>query len=106
MTRTRILIAAAFSLIATTVHAQGHHSAVSAASASVYKSPTNVSPVIGEAKKGATLEVTRDVGSWVKVAWATAPDGVGYVRKAVGTMGALTPAVATSPATPTSTASR
>jgi hypothetical protein len=98
MTRMRIAIAAAFCLTATTVHAQGTHFTVSAASASVYKAPTNVSPVIGEAKQGATLEVTRDVGSWVKVAWAKAPDGVGYVRKTAGTMGSLGPATAVAPA--------
>jgi hypothetical protein len=97
MTRMRIAIAAAFCLTATTVHAQGTHFTVSAASASVYKAPTNVSPVIGEAKQGATLEVTRDVGSWVKVTWAKAPDGVGYVRKTAGTMGSLGPAVAAAP---------
>jgi hypothetical protein len=93
MTRIRIAIAAAFCLTATTVHAQGTHFTVSAASASVYKAPTNVSPVIGEATKGATLEVTRDVGGWVKVAWSQAPDGVGYIRKSAGTMGALGAAV-------------
>jgi hypothetical protein len=98
MTRMRIAIAAAFCLTATTVHAQGTHFTVSTASASVYKAPTNVSPVIGEVKQGATLEVTRDVGSWVKVAWSKAPDGVGYVRKAAGTMGTLSPAAAAAPA--------
>jgi hypothetical protein len=98
MTRMRIAIAAAFCLTATTVHAQGTHFTVSAATASIYKAPTNVSPVIGEAKQGATLEVTRDVGSWVKVAWAKAPDGVGYVRKATGTMGSLGAAAAAAPA--------
>jgi hypothetical protein len=98
MTRMRIAIAAAFSLIATTVHAQGTHFTVSAASASVYKAPTNVSPVIGEATKGVTLEVTRDVGSWVKVAWSKSPDGVGYVRKDAGTMGMPGPAASAAPA--------
>jgi len=93
MTRTRIAIAAALCLTASTVHAQNTHFTVSTASASVYKAPTNVSPVLGEAKQGTTLEVTRDVGSWVKVAWSNAPDGVGYVRKSSGTMGALGPAV-------------
>ena len=87
MTRTRIAIAAALCLTASTVQAQGTHFTVSAPSASVYKAPTNVSPVIGEARQGTTLEVTRDVGSWVKVAWSKAPDGVGYVRKSTGTMG-------------------
>jgi hypothetical protein len=106
MTRMRIAIAAAFSLIATTVHAQGTHFTVNAASASVYKAPTNVSPVIGEAKQGVTLEVMRDVGSWVKVAWSKAPDGVGYVRKAAGTMGTPAPASAAAPAAPASGAAR
>ena len=104
MTRIRIAIAAALCLTATTVHAQGTHFTVSAASASIYKAPTNVSPVLGEAKQGATLEVTRDVGSWVKVAWSQSPDGVGYVRKSAGTMGALGAAVpVTSAATPAAT---
>ena len=93
MTRMPIAIAAALCLTASTVHAQDTQFTVSAASASVYKAPTNVSPVIGEAKQGVTLEVTRDVGSWVKVAWSKSPDGVGYVRKSAGTMGTLGPAV-------------
>jgi hypothetical protein len=93
MTRLPFAIAAVFCLSASTVQAQGMHFTISAPAASVYKAPTNVSPVIGEAKQGATLEVTRDVGSWVKVAWSKAPDGVGYVRKSAGTMGELGPAV-------------
>src|SRR6478735_4928551 len=74
MTRMRIAIAAALCFTASTVHAQNTHFIVSTPTASVYKAPTNVSPVVGEAKQGATLEVTRDVGSWVKVAWSNAPD--------------------------------
>jgi len=105
MTRMRIALAAVLCLTASTVYAQTHF-VVSAPSASVYKAPTNVSPVVGEAKQGTTLEVTRDVGSWVKVAWSNAPDGVGYVRKSTGTMGSLGPAVAVTPAAPaTKTAS-
>jgi SH3 domain-containing protein len=100
MTRMRIAIAAVLSLTASTVQAQSTHFTVSAASASVYKAPTNVSPVIGEAKQGATLEVTRDVGSWVKVAWSKAPDGVGYVRKNAGTLGTLGAAVPATAAAP------
>ena len=100
MTRMRIAIAAALCLTASTVHAQNTHFIVSAPSASVYKAPTNVSPIVGEAKQGATLEVTRDVGSWVKVAWSNAPDGIGYVRKSAGTMGALGAAVPVTPAAP------
>jgi hypothetical protein len=100
MPRTLIAIAAAMCLTASTVHAQNTHLTVSVPSANVYKSPTNVSPVIGEAKQGATLEVTRDVGSWVKVAWSKAPDGVGYVRKSSGTMGSLGQPMPLTSATP------
>ena len=88
MIRMRIAIAMALCGVATTVHAQDMRFTVGAATTSVYKAPTNVSPVIGEAKQGTTLDVTRDVGSWVKVAWSKSPDGVGYVRKSAGTMGA------------------
>src|SRR5438045_2085348 len=67
MTRMSIASAAALCLTVATADAQNAHFIVSAPSASVYKAPTNVSPVVGEAKQGAALEVTRDVGSWVKV---------------------------------------
>ena len=30
------------------------------------------------------LEVTRDIGAWVKVAWPEAPDGIGYVHQSMG----------------------
>jgi outer membrane protein W len=61
---------------------------VTAASADVYKGPTTVTPVIGHATRGAVLPVTRNLGSWAKVAWPDAPDGIGYVHL---TMGRLTP---------------
>src|SRR6185436_8345369 len=109
MTRMWIAIAAVLCLTASTVHAQNTHFIVSAPSASVYKAPTNVSPVLGEAKQGTTLEVTRDVGSWVKVAWSNAPDGVGYIRKSAGTFGSLSgsaaSAAAATPAAPATKAS-
>ena len=93
MIRTSIATAVALCLQASAVSAQTQHFTVSTPSASVYKAPTNVSPVIGQATQGATLEVTRDVGSWLKVAWSQAPDGVGYVRKSAGTVSVLGPAV-------------
>ena len=99
MIRTWIATAAALTLHATVVSAQVQHFTVSGTPASVYKAPTNVSPVVGQATAGTTLEVTRDVGSWVKVAWSQAPDGVGYLRKSAGTVSVLGPAVAPTPAT-------
>ena len=38
--------------------------------------------IVGQAPRGAVLEVTRDIGSWVKVTWPEAPDGIGYVHRA------------------------
>jgi len=99
MIRTSIATAVALCLQASAVSAQTQHFTVSTPSASVYKAPTNVSPVIGQATQGATLEVTRDVGSWLKVAWSQAPDGVGYIRKSAGTVSVLGPAVTPTPAT-------
>jgi hypothetical protein len=68
------------------VTAQGTELTVNVASASVHKSPTTSSPVIGQAARGARLRVTREVGDWVKVAWPAAADGVGYVRVSNGSM--------------------
>lgn len=68
------------------VTAQGTELTVNVASASVHKSPTTSSPVIGHAARGAKLQVTRNVGDWVKVSWPAAADGVGYVRSNLGSM--------------------
>lgn len=68
------------------VTAQNTELTIAVASANVHKSPSNASPVIGHAARGAHLHVTRDVGDWVKVTWPAAPDGVGYVRVSVGTV--------------------
>jgi len=68
------------------VTAQGTQLTVNVSSASVHKGPSTASPVIGQAARGAKLEVTRNVGDWVKVAWPSAADGVGYVRVSVGSV--------------------
>jgi hypothetical protein len=60
---------------------------VSAASADIHSSPSTGSPVIGHVLRGIRLEVTRELGSWVKVWWPTAVDGVGYVHITMGTLG-------------------
>src|SRR2546425_7974192 len=59
---------------------------VNTASAPVYKSPSTGSPVIGKAPRGAVLEVTRELGSWVKVVWRDAQDGAGYVHVTMGSI--------------------
>ena len=57
---------------------------VNTASADVHKSPSTGGPVIGKATRDAVLEVTRELGSWVKVVWPDAQDGVGYVHVSMG----------------------
>lgn len=75
---------------------------VTGAGTSVHRSPSNASPVVGQASRGMALEVTREVGDWVKVTWPSAPDSVGYVRRSAGVVGAAgAAATAASPAAAT-----
>src|SRR5258706_8269140 len=60
---------------------------VNVPSADVYKGPTNVTPVIGHVSRGTVLPISRNLGSWVKIAWPEAPDGVGYVHVTTGRIG-------------------
>ena len=94
----------ALCLSASPLHAQSAPSAakkvtVSEASTAVHKTPSVASPVVGNATRGTELVVTREVGDWVKVAWPSAADGVGYVRvSALARGNAAAPAVAGAPA--------
>jgi hypothetical protein len=76
------------------LHAQDPVLTISVPSADVYKGPSNVTPVIGHVSAGTVLPVSRNLGSWVKVAWPAAPDGVGYVHVTMGTMGLIGPSSA------------
>lgn len=88
-------------------------------SATIHKGPSTGSPVIGRAPRGTVLEVTRDLGTWVKVVWPDAEDGVGYVHERMGSIArratreerlaaalqsppGTTPAAASRPASPAS----
>jgi len=86
MIRKAAAVVVVLCLSSASLHAQSTKLTVSAASAPVYKSPSVGSPVIGKAQHGAALDVTREVGDWVKVTWPTAPDGFGYVRTNVGSI--------------------
>jgi hypothetical protein len=68
------------------VTAQGTELTINVASANVHKAPTNTSPVLGVVGRGAKLEVTREVGDWVKIHFPPAPDGIGYVRVSLGSV--------------------
>src|SRR6266487_2415861 len=75
---------------------------VNVPSADVYKGPTTVTPVIGHVSRGTVLPISRNLGSWVKISWPDAPDGIGYVHVTMGRIGpssadALAPASSASP---------
>ena len=67
-------------------YAQTMEFTVKVQSATIHQAPSTGSPVIGRAPRGTVLEVTRDVGSWAKVSWPDAEDGVGYVHQTMGSM--------------------
>ncbi len=69
------------------VHAQDTVFTVTVPTASVYKGPSNVTPVIGRVTSGTELNVSRNLGGWVKVAWPGGEDGIGYVRASTGRIG-------------------
>ena len=92
MTRSCIAILVLLLVVPARLSAQSAGFKVETASASVHKAPSIASPVIGQARQGAALEVTRDLGSWVKVPWPEASDGVGYIHVSTGTRtGAMLP---------------
>jgi hypothetical protein len=96
MTRCCIAILVLLLVVPARLSAQSAGFKVETASASVHKAPSIASPVIGQARQGAALEVTRDLGSWVKVPWPEAADGVGYIHVSTGarTGGTVTKAAA------------
>jgi len=80
-------LAAAFVVVAAipaTVVAQNAVITVTTPSADVHKSPSTGSPVIGHTARGAQLPVTRELGSWVRIEWPSAPDGIGFVHVSMG----------------------
>jgi hypothetical protein len=83
------------------VRADGIVLTVNVPSAEVYKGPSTVTPVIGHVSNGTALPVLRNLGSWLKVAWPAAQDGVGYVHVTKGHVGpAVAPASGVTAATP------
>ena len=54
--------------------------------ATVYRSPSTGSPVVGTAQRGTVLPVTRELGSWVRVSWPQGEDGTGYVHVSAGSL--------------------
>ena len=98
MVRRAAVIILALALNPALLRAQDTVLTVNVPSADVYKGPSNVTPVIGHASRGAVLPVLRNLGSWIKVEWPDAQDGIGYVHVTMVTMGRVGPAGAAAPA--------
>jgi hypothetical protein len=77
---------------------------VSVPSANVHKGPSTITAVIGQAPRGTVMPVSQNLGSWVKVSWPAAPDGVGYVHVTMGQFGPPTARAVTSVSSGTSAA--
>ena len=108
MIRHAAAVAVGVCLIPSWLCAQTTEFTVNVQSATVHKSPSTGSPAIGQAPRGTVLEVSRDIGSWVKIVWPDAEGGVGYVHQSKGTIARrstreerLAAAFVAAPATPT-----
>jgi hypothetical protein len=92
MIRHAVAVAVALSLSPSWLYAQNLQFIVRTASADVHLSPSTGSPVIGNAPRGTVLEVTRELGSWVRIPWPAARDGVAFVHVSTGAIASgLTP---------------
>jgi hypothetical protein len=89
MTRRAAAIVFALTINPALVRAQDAAITVTVPSADVYKAPSNVTPIIGHIPQGSVLPISRNLGSWVRVAWPSAPDGVGYVHVSMGRLGPI-----------------
>ena len=96
MIRRAAALVLALTLNPTLLRAQDTVLTVNVSSADVHKGPSTVTPVIGHVSRGTVLPVSRNLGSWVKIAWPGAQDGSAYLHV---TMGRIGPANADAPAT-------
>ena len=87
MVRRAAIVILALALNPALVRAQETVLTVSVWSADIYKGPSTVTPIIGHVSRGTVLPVSRNLGSWVKVPWPAAQDGVGYVHVTMGHVG-------------------
>lgn len=95
MIRRAAALALALILNPALLRAQDTVLTVNVPSADVYKGPTTITPIIGHVSNGTVLPISRNLGSWVKVSWPDAPDGIGYVHV---TMGRISPSSVAAPA--------
>jgi hypothetical protein len=105
MLRRTAAVVLALTLNPMLVHAQDAVLTITVQSADVHQGPSTVTPVIGHVSRGAVLPVTRNLGSWAKVAWIDSPDGIGYVHVTMGRLNSSDAAAAAGVVSPRSSAS-
>jgi hypothetical protein len=93
MTRWVAVVAVALFLSPSWLGAQTTIFTVTVASAGIRQAPTNGSPIVGYKAKGEVLDVRRNLGSWIEVAWPTAATGVAYISMTMGSIGQSAPPV-------------
>ena len=81
------------------LYAQDTVLTITVQSADVREGPSTGAPVVGRVSRGTVLPVERNLGSWARVAWPDARDGVGYVHVSAGRFGGPK-AAPLAPATP------
>ena len=86
MTRWVAVFAIALSVSSSPLHAQSTIFTVTVSSAGIRQSPSNTSPIVGYMNKGQILDVRRELGSWVEVAWPTTSKGVAYISLSMGSI--------------------
>jgi hypothetical protein len=65
---------------------QGPQLTVTAPTAEIHKFPSVGSPVIGKVTRGTVLEITREIGHWVRVWWPGGEGSAGYVHVTAGSV--------------------
>jgi cell division septation protein DedD len=87
------LAAVAVGLVLSTspLYAQETLFTVTVTFANIHAGPSIDSWIIAEAPRGGSFKVTREVESWVAIAWPDARDGVGYLHSSWGTLSRVAP---------------
>jgi hypothetical protein len=65
---------------------QGLQLIVTAATAEIHRFPSIGSPVIGKVTRGTVLDITREIGHWVRVWWPGGEGSAGYVHVTTGSV--------------------
>jgi hypothetical protein len=102
MIRRVAAIVLSLTLTPAVLHAQDATLTVTVPTADVHLGPSTVTPVIGHVSRGTALTVSRNLGSWIRIPWPSAPDGVGYVHVTTGRLGGTGPAPSAVPTRSTS----